>query len=125
VQVVAFAQEDPLSEYALLRPFHVTVEPLVNPVPVTVKPTGLLLPALAADGLMPVMTGTGLIVNILELELTPSALHTVMAGVSTPASSAAVTVATRVVGLEYDEARVDTDAPEAVGAHFTTDPLVK
>jgi hypothetical protein len=48
----------------VVRPSHVTTDPVENPVPAMVKETALALPAVAEDGVMLVMDGAALRVNV-------------------------------------------------------------
>jgi hypothetical protein len=124
VQVVRLPQDDGFSVYVEVRPCHVTVDPVENPVPVMVSGTVLVLPALAEVGEMLLMTGAALMVNMefveaAELMLPKLAeLTTVIAAVPTFVRYEAGTDATREVWLEYTLERVCV-------FHFTMDPLVK
>jgi hypothetical protein len=48
----------------LVRPNHVTTDPVENPVPAMVKVTALAVPAVAEDGVMLVMDGAAPTVNV-------------------------------------------------------------
>src|SRR5208283_5127680 len=104
-------------ETARVEEFHCTVDPLVNPVPVTV--TGRSpWPAVAAGAERLPMAGAALMVNVAGEELTPSALHTVMLPLPAVARSAKGTVTVHAVVVQGDGDRT-------VEFHFTVYPLAK
>ena len=103
-----------------LAPFHRTVEPDTNPVPVTTRVKSPP-PAVAEPGLKLEMTGPGtLIVKVTALEVPPPppGLNTVTVAVPALAMSLASTVAVRCVLPEPDVVRFDP-------FHRTTAPLAK
>lgn len=93
--------------------FQLTEAVFVSAVPAMVSTTGLVLPAVAFP-VMPLMAGTGLIVNTDGAELTPSALSTVTLAVPAEARSEVPTVTEQVV-----EAHEVAVRPVTLPFHFT------
>jgi hypothetical protein len=104
-----------------LDPFQFTTEPLMNPVPVTVK-VNAAVPAVALPGDSALIAGIGfaaLIVNAVLPHVPPpgAGLTTVTCPVPAVAMSAAVIAAVNCVALTYVVVRLDP-------FHFTTEPLM-
>ena len=105
-----------------LDPFHFTTEPLMNPVPVTVK-VNAAVPAVAFVGDSVLIAGTGfaaLIVNAAVPDVPPPGAGLSLLPARSPplAMSAAVIAAVNCVALTYVVVRLDP-------FHFTTEPLMK
>ena len=116
VQAVV-VQEDPVRVEVTPQIFHVTVDPLVNPVPAIINGDPARLPAVAVP-VMPVVAGAGAMVNGEETELTPSALTTVTLAVAAVVRSEVATVTLQVVVVHTRDVR-----PVALPFHFTVYPL--
>jgi hypothetical protein len=102
----------------VLRPFQVTTDPAVKPLPAMATVTGLALPVVADAGVRLVMMGAAATVNVDPVEATPSELTTVIWGVPAVRREEAGTVASREVELPYQE--VSCSVP-----NFTIDVVVK
>ena len=106
-----------------LDPFHCTTEPLMKLLPLTVR-VKAEPPAVADEGLMLVVAGTGLaaafIVKVWAFEVPPpgAGLNTVTEAVPAVAMSAAVIAAVNWVADRYVVVRLDP-------FHCTTEPLTK
>ena len=117
-------EQDPTATSGVFRPFHITEDPLVNAVPVTTSGPDIVLPMVTVAGARVVMTGAAAITNVLEPEVAPLGVCTVIMALPAAKRSDEGTVATREVALEYIEVSVDTTPPGTV-VHFTMDASVK
>lgn len=101
-------------------PFHRTVEPLTNPVPLTVS-VNAAPPAMDEAGLRPVVAGTGLLIKkvwVLDVPPPGAGVNTVTWAVPAVAMSAADMAAVSWVEDTNVVVRLDP-------FHWTTEPLTK